>query len=67
MKKPCTAPTYDQVIEEQAAEIARLLVLISCLKHEDWCPQYLPKGWRFTTRERDREPCNCIKSKAVKS
>lgn len=80
-ERTCTAPTYDQVIEEQTTEITRLLALISCIKHEDWCPagevkaacDALPEDeceWLVSfcvTHTKHKFVCNCIKSKAVES
>lgn len=34
---------------------------ITKAKHSASCPHFLPSGWRWETRKRDREPCNCFK------
>lgn len=79
----CTAPTPEQVIEEQAAEITRLKGLIAGLEHEPrcdfeqrythidpcpfWTKQYCLNELEGQSVGCHPGECNCFKSKAVKS
>lgn len=75
--QPCTAPTPEQVIEEQAAEITRLKGLIAELPHMPGCAtqtrQHQPGPIHYEA-ESTCPPyhfrsglCDCVKSKVEKS
>lgn len=59
--QPCTASTRDEVIDQLTSALERAEKVARRGKHGADCPHYLPSGWRWETRKRDREPCNCMK------
>lgn len=61
LHRSCTAPTRDQVIDRLTSALERAEKVARRGKHGADCPHYLPSGWRWETRKRDREPCNCMK------